>query len=292
MTAVFEDITVNPETTRIDCFRYRDKEFNDVAFTVVQIEDKPYFLKGVVETQLFQLLGLTVDGIVGLPWESRIGAIKEAFTKPFVLKCADGYPYAVVTTGYTTVRHKLAWGWAQDMMNQRMLSCKLVGTLSSQRKLFARFVTYKDFNVPITEPNQGFYIFNSVRNTGSLSFGQSIYLPEYDVYLTGAPVYSIAHFGGLDKIEDEFKSAFLSLFFNFTMPNWNSLKQTPQQDLSAKLDELWYKYRQAMKRKLRPDMNQLDVIATIANVAQCAPAKTRLELEQIAFEEAFSELYN
>lgn len=290
---VFEDITISPETTRIDCFRYTDVDYNAKEFTVVEQDGKAYFLKGQAETQLYQYLDLTVEGVTSLPWEQRAGVIKEAFTKPLILKCADGYPYAVVTTGYTTVRHKVAWGWAQDMLGQNMLAAELVGTLTTDRKLFARFATYKDYTPNrYIEPNQGFFILNSVRNTGGLSFGQSIFLPEYDVYLTGPIVHSIAHYGGIDKIEDEFKSVFLASFFNFKFPHWEALKAAPEQGLIARLDNTYHKYRYSIKKRLKPGMNMLDNIAAIALVAQGAPAKARLELERIAFEEAFSELYN
>lgn len=281
---LFEDITIKPESARIDCFRYTDINSDTKEFTVVEQDGRSYFLKGTTESQLYQYLGLTIEGVTNLPWEQRADFIKEAFTKPFMLRCADDYPYAVVSLAYTTVKHKVAWGWAQDALGQHMLSAELMGTLSTDRKLFARFLVYKDWQTRHKTFSNGFFIMNSVRNTGGLSFGQSIYLPDQDVFLTGPVVHSIAHVGGLDKIEDEFKSTFLASFFLFNMPNWELLKSTLQQGLTP---NTWRKYRLAVKRRMKPDMSRLDYIATVALVAQGAPAKTRLEIERLAYKEAF-----
>jgi hypothetical protein len=288
---IFEDIIINPETARVDCFRYTNIDNQPAEFTVIEQDGKPYFLKGQAESQFYHHIELTVEGITNIPWEHRAEVIKGAFTKPLVIKCADGYPYSVVTTGYTTVRHKVAWGWAQDLLNQNMLAAELKGTLSTERKLFARFHTYKDYSrTRYSTPNNGFYIMNSVRNTGSLSFGQSIFLPEREVYLTGPRLHSIAHNGGIDRIESEFKSVFLSFFFDFKLPDWDSLKSHPQQGLTPKVAEMIRKYKLAVLRRLKPEHNMLDYVTFIAEVAQAAPARTRLVIENIAYQEAFTVL--
>lgn len=282
-SSIYEDIIITPEDTVLDMYRYYTEDGEYHAFTLITTSGFNYFLKGKTETQLLEHLGLSTSGLETLSIEKRQQILKDNFTKSLVVKCADGFPYAVVTPEYTTVRHRTVWNWVEDILEQRQVYFKRIEVFQIKGSLFARYTT----DVHRNGLTNGFYVTNSVRGQGGISFGQSIYINDGDVYITSPSMFIMPHRGNAEKMEDIFKTVFLSSFLEFKIPNIEVM-DLPYSNQIDKLD-VCVKYKKAIKNRLKKVKNPTirDYINCACLVAQACPPDSRLRIERNVYKLVF-----
>ena len=293
----FVDVKLTPDC-RLSVYRITDDNHEKVKYTKVLFPDgTAMYARGSAETQLMHHLWLSIRGLEQMQWQQRDTVVARALVEDrnneIVLRVYNNTIYAAVTEEYVPIRTKSAIDIAEEVMTEDKVGFAKRGYLNLGSKTYTKYL-FKD-KLDSFGISTGLIIINSVRGLASLSFSGywevlicSNGLKSTDEVMLSRQV----HRGNAELILDLFRSK-LHSFLSAIKPMSELAKPVPL--APANVQTLVERLNMARKYKAKvlfelqygkyaSDKSTLGIANAISLVAQQAPPKVRLTMEEMAYE--------
>lgn len=288
MKREFRDVPLTDPCT-VSVFRYR-KDGKLKKYSVVEMPDAKFYLKNTAETQLMNLLGLSIRSLEHEDWKARNEIVNEALLKrltekkQIILRTIDETCYAVVTDAFTDIPNYIVWDLVEKTFKVRGIQATRQ-FIKLNSKSITKYI-FKDGNRPI---RNGIMITNSRKGLASLSLAkyfEIVVCANGLIDATSEVVFSRVHRGSEDEILAGFAASLETMLDSLEVIEPERFKNTVE-DVEDFVNGLpiakKYKERVLEDMELIFDASYWDIANSLSTVAKLAPPATRIELEKLSF---------